>query len=699
MRPSDEQKVRYGSVVTNARSLADAPSWVLRGRARLMVASALMLFVQLALIRWSGANLIHLSYFSNLILLASFLGIGLGFLRSRRDRDMGRYVPIGLLILVAFIMLFPATIEASSTDLIYFTEVRPSGFPAWVTLPLVFIVIAITMTGFGEITGRAFREFTALNAYRWDIIGSILGTLAFTLIAFLRAPSWIWPLVTLVALVLLYGPLLPWLSRIAMVVVIGILVLESMSAGVTWSPYYKVHTSVANVGTINEFTHIQVNGIPHQNVMDVQQRLLAEPVYGRPYERAVNNPLNNVLVVGAGTGTDVALALSKGAKHVDAVEIDPRIQQIGSQVNPNKPYDDPRVTVHINDGRAFLSSTDTKYDLILFALPDSLTLVSGASQLRLESYLFTKQSMEEARDHLTDDGVFAMYNYYREPWLVNRLAGTLDEVYGHAPCLDTFTAVQSLAAITIGKNADNAVCAPGTTWDRVAALDRGEAVPAPVNDDRPFLYLKDVTIPPLYLLVIALILGVALIGIRIFGGPLRQMGGYGDLFFMGMAFLLLETRSVTTFALLFGTTWLVNALVFAGVLLAVLVAIEVTSRVKRAIPRPLIITGLFASLLIAFLIPNSALLGLGVPVRLLCAIVIAFTPIFFANLLFTSRFKNSANPTAAFAANLFGAMIGGCLEYLSLLLGYQWLIGVAAVIYLLAVIVGSRTLGKQSVSQ
>ena len=73
MRPSDERKVRYGSVVTYGRSLADAPSWVLRGRGRLMVASALMLFVQLALIRWTGANLIHLSYFSNLILLASFL--------------------------------------------------------------------------------------------------------------------------------------------------------------------------------------------------------------------------------------------------------------------------------------------------------------------------------------------------------------------------------------------------------------------------------------------------------------------------------------------------------------------------------------------------------------------------------------------------------------------------------------------------
>ena len=659
-----------------------------------MVASALMLFVQLALIRWAGANLIHLSYFSNLILLASFLGIGLGFLRARRARDMGRYVPIGLLILVGFIMLFPATIEASSTDLIYFTEVRPSGFPAWVTLPLVFIVIAVTMTGFGEITGRAFREFTALNAYRWDIIGSILGTLAFTLVAFLRSPSWIWPLVTLVALWALYGRSLPWLSRIAMVLVVGVLVFESLMAGVSWSPYYKVHTQVKNPGTSVEFTNIQVNGIPHQNVMDVQERLKVEPMYGRPYERAVGNPLDDVLVVGAGTGTDVALALANGAKHVDAVEIDPRIQQIGIERNPNKPYDDPRVTVHINDGRAFLSGTDKKYDLILFALPDSLTLVSGASQLRLESYLFTRESIEAARDHLKDDGVFAMYNYYREPWLVNRLAGTLDEVFGHAPCLDTFTAVQSLAAITIGRNADNAVCAPNTTWDRAAIAAGGQAVPVPAVDDRPFLYLKDRTIPPIYLIVVALIIAMSAIGIRVFGGRFREMRGYADLFFMGMAFLLLETRSVTTFALLFGTTWLVNALVFTGVLLAVLLAIETTARVKRDIPRPIIITGLFASLAVAFLIPNATLLGLPVPVRLVAAIAIAFAPIFFANLLFTSRFKNAQNTTAAFAANLFGAMIGGCLEYLSLVLGYQWLIAVAALIYVIAVVVGQRAIAK-----
>jgi hypothetical protein len=325
-------------------------------------------------------------------------------------------------------------------------------------------------------------------------------------------------------------------------------------------------------------------------------------------------------------------------------------------------------------------------------------LVSGASQLRLESYLFTKQSMEAARDHLTSAGVFAMYNFYREPWLVNRLAGTMDEVFGHAPCVDSITVVQSIAVMTVGKQASNATCAAGTIFDRTAIVDAGGIIPTPSTDDHPFLYLRDRSIPPLYLIVIALILLASAIGIRVFGGPYRSMSGYVDLFFMGSAFLLLETRSITTFALLFGTTWLVNALVFTGVLLAVLLAIEVTTRRAKPIPRPLIIGALFVSLGIAFLIPNGALLGLPVPARLITAVILAFAPVFFANLLFTSRFKDAANPTAAFAANLFGAMVGGCLEYLSLLIGYQLLLVVAAALYLVAVLVERTRASRGTVS-
>jgi spermidine synthase len=159
-----------------------------------------------------------------------------------------------------------------------------------------------------------------------------------------------------------------------------------------------------------------------------------------------------VLVVGAGNGVDVAQALAHGATSVDAVEIDPRIQQLGAELNPDHPYADPRVHVHIDDGRAFLERTDRTYDTIIFALPDSLTLVAGASQIRLESYLFTLQAMQAVHAHLRPDGVFAMYNSYREDWLVGRYQNTVAQAFGHSPCVDTLNVVSN-AVITAARDA------------------------------------------------------------------------------------------------------------------------------------------------------------------------------------------------------------------------------------------------------
>ena len=82
------------------------------------------------------------------------------------------------------------------------------------------------------------------------------------------------------------------------------------------------------------------------------------------------------------------------------------------------------------------------------------------------------------------------------------------------------------------------------------------------------------------------------------------MRGYADLFFMGAAFLLLETKSVVQFALLFGTTWFVNSLVFAGILLAVLAAVEVARRDRSPRPGTLYLL-LLGSLVVAWLVPPA----------------------------------------------------------------------------------------------
>jgi predicted neutral ceramidase superfamily lipid hydrolase len=145
------------------------------------------------------------------------------------------------------------------------------------------------------------------------------------------------------------------------------------------------------------------------------------------------------------------------------------------------------------------------------------------------------------------------------------------------------------------------------------------------------------------------------------------------------------------FALLFGTTWLVNALVFGGVLVAVLLAVLLSKRVR--IERPAIIYALLAvSLLVAWAIPQHALLDLAFVPRLIAAILLAFTPIFLANLVFAQRFRDSESSTVAFAANLVGAMVGGVLEYSSMILGYRNLIWVVLVLYGLAFLFGRRHL-------
>jgi SAM-dependent methyltransferase len=450
---------------------------------------------------------------------------------------------------------------------------------------------------------------------------------------------------------------------------------------VVWSPYYRITWSEGDEGTT-----VSVNGIPHQAITTTEARRAAEPTYFLPYERAVAPP-ERVLVIGAGTGADVAIALAEGARQVDAVEIDPELYELGRRLNPERPYEDPRVRVIIDDGRAFLERSDDRYDLILFALPDSLTLVSGQSSLRLESYLFTREAMEVARDHLTTDGVFAMYNYYRYAWLADRLANTVEEVYGHPPCFDSARRIGYLALITIGRDAGSVNCA------EVWAPTAGPPV-APATDDHPFVYLREARIPSLYLVSIALILLASALAVRAISGPFRAMRSSLDLFFMGAAFLLLETKSVVQFALLFGTTWFVNALVFAGILLAVLLAIEVA---KRTNPNPLVLYGVLAvTIAVAFVVPESALLQLAVVPRFLVAVAIAFGPVFCANLVFAERFETVERPTVAFGANLLGAMIGGTLEYASLVTGYRALLIAAAILYGLAFLSGRRYLVGRS---
>jgi hypothetical protein len=646
-------------------------------QARLIFASFVMLFVELALIRWVTANNVYVTRATNFVLLASFLGIGIGFLNARTGRDYLRWTPVALLALVGFVLAFPVILATLNGPHPLQGLRGTPALPQPVSLGILFLLITAVMAGLGQAVARIFVRFQPLSAYRLDIIGSIAGIAVFSLLSFMDLPPAGWGVIAGIGLVVLLAPRIRWWQLVAIGGAVTLLILESVVPNQQWSPYNKL--SVQQTGGKAPALYVSANNVPYQAARSLAVMHVQKPFYFYPYQHVTRSSLHNVLVIGAGTGNDVAVALSEGAQHVDAVEIDPLLPKIGA-AHPNHPYQNPRLTVHIADGREYLQNTHKKYNLIVFALPDSLSALAGQSALRLESYLLTEQSVAAARSRLAPGGTFAMYNYYA-PFLFSRYATTIEQAFHRTPCAEVGPPLggRRLSVLTVRPAGPVPNCT--TYW-------HGAAV-APATDNHPFPYLPNATLPGSYLLMLGLILLASALLVRVAGGSFSRMRGYVDLAFMGAAFMLLETKNIVQFALLFGATWFVNALVFAGVLVAVYLAVE-TARWVR-LPRPAVLYAvLIAALALAWLVPQESLLDLPMVPRFVAASALAFAPVYLANLVFAQRFSGVDTSNTAFAANLLGAMVGGTLEYIALITGYHFLLILIGVLYGLAFVTGRR---------
>ena len=662
----------------------------LRGnRTRLLLTSATLLFVELLLIRWIPSEVRYIGFFSNFLLMASFLGIGIGILLGRRRNfDTIAVFPILLVIVVALITKLELNVQVSSRDELFFGLAESSAADVnFLVLPIVFGLVTALMASLAIPLGPLLRSMPPLQAYGWDITGSMLGIAGFTALSAAGTTPMVWfAVAALLVALLIAGRETPRLLRVPAAAALAIVIVLASSetdASEIWSPYYRINTYRAGNGEL----YVNVNGIPHQALHPVSAP--KEQFYDQLYKWFPGRTYAQVLIVGAGSGTDVAISLAEGAGHVDAVEIDRAIQQLGIDQHPDHPYQDARVTRYENDGRAFLRGTDKKYDLVIFALPDSLTLVSSTANIRLESFLFTDQAFESVREHLAPDGVFVLYNYYREEWLIAKIATMLDQAFDSPPILKMFDARKAIFAAGPLIDALGGGPPPGDTIDAVPNV--GDPVPKPATDDWPFLYLRTPFIAPHYLAALAFALVIALFGVfgaaRAGGTTIRRFSPH--FFVLGAAFLLLETRSLVSFSLLFGSTWLVNALAFFAILASVLLAILVNARWR--IRRPAALYGaLFAALAIAFLLPPESLLVDPPWLRYLLAGVVAFAPVFLANLVFTYSFRDTRTADMAFASNLLGAMAGGAMEYVALLTGYRFLLVVVAALYALAWLFATR---------
>ena len=655
-------------------------------RVRLVLTSGTLLFVELLLIRWIPSEVRYIGFFSNFLLMASFLGIGLGILLGRR-RQMESIAVFPILLggVVWLITSIQLNVQIRSTNEVFFglAESRAAD-TNFLVLPLVFVLVTAIMASLALPLGPLLRSMPPLKAYAFDIAGSMLGIVGFVALSTSGTRPEVWFAVVAILVVLLAAGTGFTFRRLpSLLALVAIIWLARAAAGEIWSPYYRIDTWVGGNGHL----YVNVNGIPHQALHPVASE--KEPFYDQLYKWFPDRTYANVLIVGAGSGTDTAIALAHGAGHIDAVEIDSAIQQLGRERHPDHPYQDPRVTPYINDGRAFLRSSDAKYDLVIFALPDSLTLVSSTANIRLESFLFTEEAFASVRDHLAPDGIFVLYNYYREPWLINKIGTMLADTFQTDPILRLYNAQMAILADGPAVAALGGAAPPGDASDRLP--DVGTDVPTPAHDDWPFLYLKTPFIAPYYLVALGFVLLLALVTVasaaRLSGTQLRRFSPH--FFALGAAFLLLETRSLVSFSLLFGSTWLVNALAFFAILASVLLAILVNARLR--LRRPAVLYSLlFVALGVAFLVPPETLLVDPAWLRYTLAAALAFTPVFLANLVFTYSFRDTRTADMAFASNLLGAMVGGALEYLALLTGYRLLLVVVAALYLVAWLFATR---------
>jgi hypothetical protein len=203
----------------------------------------------------------------------------------------------------------------------------------------------------------------------------------------------------------------------------------------------------------------------------------------------------------------------------------------------------------------------------------------------------------------------------------------------------------------------------------------------PTTDDWPYLYLERARIPKLHLMTSLTILGVvAAARRRLFQG---QAGLNRHFFALGAAFLLLEVQTVSRATLLFGMTWVVNAIVISAILVMILLANLLAAQQPR-IPRWLPIVGLAGTLLALAVVPLNWLNILSPAAKLVAAGGFLTAPIFFSGLIFIRSFAICDDKATALGSNLLGALVGGLLESTAFATGIHALVWLVGLFYLLA---------------
>ncbi|HVB99352.1 MAG TPA: hypothetical protein VNJ12_08500 [Candidatus Dormibacteraeota bacterium] len=668
----------------------------------LFVASFVGLYFELVVLRYLSTEIRDFAYVKNLPLIACFLGLGVGMILGKplpRLKRLFPYLTAFLFLVIAFAPQLHLTHIPFPGSGVFVWGEGPANMPTSVGVLLYLGVIlgmsAVVVTFFitlGAIIGEYLAPECPLSGYGINLAGSLAGIGAFTLLSYYALPPLVWVGIGLLAV-------LPFFFRSRLAILV--FALTAIAIGPPkkysyWSPYSHLillPTKPPKGWPRPAAYFLSANYDYHQKIVDLSKAFVSrypnvEPnhsalgSYELPYQ-IVPHP-SRVLIVGAGTGNDVAAAVRHKVGYIDAVEIDPVILKIGKQFHPEHPYNSPAVHIHIDDARAFFKRAPKRaYDLVEFAYLDSHTLFASLSSLRLDNYVYTTQSLAEAKSLLRPGGALVLaFDSGRASFVTDRIFTMLTRVFGRPP--QTYDTGYDGGGIVFVEGADGPATQVAAYPNISARLEKDPAT-IPATDNWPFLYLQNRSIPGSILVILLPFLLGAFVLLRDMKLLPRVFTPCSQhLFLLGAGFLLLETSAVTQLALLFGSTWIVNAVVIAAFLLMALLANSLVMLLP--VSRKLAYVVLFVSLAVTTLFPYSRLNGLDVFWKIIVSGLVVGTPVFFSGMIFSRSFKDAGKPSEALGVNLLGAVLGGAIEN-AVTLGGTSLLGYLAVgIYFLSFI-------------
>lgn len=684
---------------------------------RLFLISILGLFLELLMIRWVSSEVRIFAFLKNFMLVSCFLGFGLGcFLSRTRINLMGLIVPLFSLV---FLIEFPwaplrELISALPSYLGVASEVNSMGIPAVPFSPLALLAlaaaIAITVPLFvlnamgfiplGQIVGGYLETAPrGILAYSVNIIGSLAGILLFTLLCQFWQPPVVWFLVAgiLLTATVIRIPSLRWVSAAGLGLCLMPFLLQPKSIGRQyWSPYQFLQLSQRVEGGEVIAYELDTNHTWFQQVVDLSPRFVSShaqfftqvpsewDAYNIPYHFYPNPP--SVLVLGAGMGNDVAAALRNGAGRVVAVEIDPLIRQLGREYHFEHPYASPRVTSVVNDARSYVENSREHFDLIVYSLLDSHTNVSNYSSVRIDNYVYTVQALQAAQRLLTDDGLLVLKFQVHTPWIAGRLYGLLETVFGQAPTAfsadaSKYSSGGQFFVSGSNKRLEQALADPG-----LAAYLRSHSgvemeTAHLTTDDWPYFYQHEPGVPLIIIIMAVLLVILTRLLIHETGMAGRSINWH--FFFLGAGFLLLEAQIVSRMAMLFGTTWLVNSIVIAAILVLIVLANVLVGGWPQ-VPLALAYAAILLCMVASYLVPLERLFFQAFWVKAVVATLVLCSPVMFASIVFIRSFAEYGFSGQALGSNLLGALVGGMLESASLWTGIRSLIILAALLYILS---------------